>query len=116
MTRAEFIARQRRMKRVGSIISWIWFVALFAFLFGNVVLTRYVERGTPPRHFPHWYILVFLGILAANLVAILAFVRIAPRRFDLLCPRCAHTLMGSAAQVAIATGHCGYCGAAIFSA
>ena len=84
MTRAEFVARQQRMKRIGNVIGWIWLVLFFAFLLGNIWLTRYIEHGRPHSHMPHWYVFVLFGILIANLVAIIALVRRAPRRFGSL--------------------------------
>lgn len=37
------------------------------------------------------------------------------KRMDLKCPGCTVTLVAISAQVAIATGHCGHCGAKLFS-
>ncbi len=112
MTKAEFIRRSRAQQQHGNGWAVLWILVFFGTLFVSGVLGRQIDEFPVAVR-----ILGGLGILAflaAQVVLALWYLRRETREFGLHCPACDEPLVGPSAQVAIASGHCGHCGAKLF--
>ncbi len=114
MTKQEFISRQKAMAKSsnGRVIGWL--ALLFGVLLGGIPVARYVEKHEELTWIgPLFAIFVFV-FLIGNFPLLAWFTKRQQKRFGLLCPACARPLIGVSAQIAIATGNCGHCGARVF--
>lgn len=114
MTKQEFIERTRAQQKHGN----GWSIALLALFFvalgGNAFLARHMDSFPPP-----WKIVwavAFFAFLLSPLPLIVWISRRESQKHGLRCPSCDKALLGVGAQIAIASSHCGYCGARLFDA
>ena len=85
------------------------YIAALIIVCGVFGLNRIMHVSRPPHRVAPY--LVSLGILFAALVGVLA---IGSKKLLAHCPSCGKQLGGMAAQIAVSTKHCGYCGAGLF--
>ena len=114
MTKQEFIARQRALNDISTTKALVWIVVFFATLIGGAVLAGYVERR-PELTWLGPVLGVSFGVIMLGCFALaLWFVIRSQKRHGHRCPTCRKSLMGCTAQIAIATGNCGFCGVNVF--
>ena len=110
MTKPEFMRRKDEAHRNGKRFGAIYLPLFFLILIANVFVVKLV-----PHRYSWLYLIVFFFLLIANVFVMRWIERRRVDKFDLRCPNCKKPLIGSLAQVAIATGNCGNCGAHLFS-
>lgn len=110
MTKAEFIQRKEQAERSSKRFS-----AIYLPLFFLVLLVVNIPLSKPvPKDFWKSNIVIFFGLLLANLAFTLWFERSRADKFGLRCPNCQKPLTKCTAQIAVATGNCGNCGTHLF--
>jgi len=115
MTKQEYIASQQRQTRAINRRLGIWMVVLSVGIMAMIPLGDYIEE----KEFDEPWVknasgFILLGLLAS--VALLAWYAIRlQNRHSYHCPHCQKPLIGLAANIAIASGNCGECGANVFT-
>ena len=104
----ELKKRWNSCKREENIISCIWTVAFFCFLFGCVALADFIEQL--PRPLELSFILLFFIALAANLFFIYKTINDRLRAYYLNCPNCSKTINARRMNYIIINQHCPNCG------
>jgi DNA-directed RNA polymerase subunit RPC12/RpoP len=106
MTKQEFVSQIRTRDHQYVIRGWIG-LALIVIALGAVGLVQHLE--THERSSKILYGLI-AGFLLVGTVALICWGEGRGVR----CPSCGTRLFGTRAQIAIATGNCGYCGQKVF--
>ena len=115
MTKQEFIEKRTAAIRQARIIAGPAFALYLALMMGGFWLCVYV---TPQSASKNYRLLLMAIVVFPPLIAFAMLFRWINerrvRRFGLLCPDCRKPLTEMAGQIAVATGHCGECGASVF--
>ena len=115
MTKTEFITRQQALKRADTFLSYISLI-MFLVGFPTTVVVRNWIREKPPS-VQGWMLfgyLFFAIMFAAGIAFLIGRSFVYPDRRGVACPACGKPLVRTAGEVALASGHCGYCGAEVF--
>lgn len=108
VSKEELLKRWDSCKREENIISLIWTVAFFGFLFGCVALADFIEQL--PRQLEVAFIVLFFTALAANLFFIFKTINDRLRTYYLNCPNCSKTINARRINYIINNQHCPNCG------
>lgn len=116
MTKREFISKQQAMTRGVNSRLAVWMVFFFAALLSGIPIGNYIDHHSEDYR---WLGTMFgIGIfvfLLANVGLLLWYGSKQQKNFGHRCPACNKALIGMSAQLAIASGNCGYCGEKVFS-
>jgi len=124
MTKEEFIRNQKVFLKWARrvVISFCGLAILFGVLL-EIVLTHFIHSTIDGK--PSWFdasihdlevsVRVFIIAILGGVLVILSFMWRYHKKLDLACPSCRKALFHTAAQIAIASGNCGFCGSAVFS-
>lgn len=115
MTKQEFITSQQRQTLAINRRLGIWMVVLFVGIMTMIPLGDYIEKKELNEPWAkNVSIFILLGLLTS--FALLAWYAIRlQNRHSYHCPHCKKPLIGLAANIAIASGNCGECGANVFT-
>lgn len=103
MTKAEFIANQKRIGRRLWLLIAIWIPALTAT--GVLIETVFAAHRD----------LAFRVALFAHVAGLFGGIYWIAKKTDLRCPACKKSVQGGVyTPLAIATGKCGHCGGTLF--
>lgn len=112
----ELKARRDQCLKAESRASIFFLVVFFGFLFANIPFADWMDHsGEAPKWLGPVWLGVFFAILLANVPLMIHRVKKRQRSFDLVCPACEKLLNPQLMAVAVATGHCGHCGAQLVS-
>jgi len=115
MTKQEFMSKQKALvQNANRRLSW-WLPVFFGLIFANIPLTRYVERNEELTWAGPALGVGLFVFLIGNLLFLAWFAKRQQKRFGLHCANCGKLLTGASAQIAVASGNCGYCGERLFS-
>lgn len=88
-------------------VSGIWLVLFFAFLFGCVAIGKFIDQLS--RGLEITAIVIFMGILGANLFFIFKTIKDRMRDYGLVCPKCKKVFNSRFINYALHTGYCYRC-------
>ena len=115
MTKQDFIKRQQAMLRFSNQKMMYWLAVLIAGSLAASGLASYIKRQTQELAGASLAVNVAgMVLLFGGLAVLTVYSIVFQRRFGHRCPSCHKWLTGFAAQTAIATGNCGFCGNAVF--
>jgi hypothetical protein len=116
MTRQEFISRQNAMTHGLTKRSIIWIVLFFGGLIGCAFVSSYLDEHSESYQWASKALGIgLLVFLVTTMVLLVVFNHKWQKQFGYRCPKCNKRLFGFLAQLAIASGNCGYCGKPVFS-
>lgn len=111
MTKDQLIKRIKAHRKTANIWGIIWLISLFVSFFALIWFFEYfvsVERE---------YVIIFIILLVALFLGHFLFLfwlgKKRFKKYGLECPNCKKPIYASLAQIAVATGKCGECGATI---
>ena len=108
VSKEELKKRWNSCKREENIISCIWTVVFFGFLFGCVAWADFIEQL--PRRLEVAFIVLFFTALAANLFFIFKTINDRLCAYYLICPNCSKTINARIINYIINNQHCPNCG------
>jgi predicted RNA-binding Zn-ribbon protein involved in translation (DUF1610 family) len=108
VSKEELKKRWNLCKREENIISGIWIVGFFGFLFACVALADFIEQL--PRQLEVAFIVLFFTALAANLFFIFKTINDRLRAYHLICPNCSKTINSRRINYIVNHQQCPNCG------
>lgn len=117
-TKEEFIRKQKAMASSSNKWSVGFLVVFFGILLANIPLAKFIDHHKLDHQktviwIQALYSVGFFGFLIGNVPLMIWFRKRQQRRFGVQCPNCGAPLVDVSAQIVIATGNCGHCGAQI---
>jgi ribosomal protein S27E len=113
-TKKEFIRKQKAMASSSNKWSVGSLVVFLGILLANVPLAKFIDHQKTVIWIQVLYSVGFFGFLIGNVPLMMWFRKRQQRRLGVQCPNCgAPLLVHVSAQIVIATGNCGHCGAQI---
>ena len=117
MTKEEFITRQQAERRTQRRFGFAALAVLILALGGTGEVADRLRPRPATLHDPVLYGYAFFMLLCAVGIAVpIVLSGRSYRKHGLVCPACGKPLFHIAEQIAIASGHCGRCGSAVFDA
>jgi hypothetical protein len=100
--------RYQRCRKEENIVSAIWLVIFFIFLFVCIYIGEFIE--SQPRWLEVTFIIAFFSILFTNLFFIFKTIRNRLRRYGLVCPNCRQVFSARRMIYILNKGCCANCG------
>lgn len=109
VSKEELKERRKACQKEENIVSGVWLLAVFTFLFVCVALSEFIEN------LDKWVqtalIILFFAVLAVTLVLMFKSIRSRMRGYGLACPGCGKLFTDRTIEHALKTGKCNKCGA-----
>src|SRR5688572_23775071 len=113
MTRNELTAKVAAYQKGSNRFDWLYVVFLLS---GIVAIGTVGARSPEDQTWVHVICLVALfGFLLAQIPILLGIAKRRSREHGLVCPHCDKMIVAAAAQIAVASGRCCYCGHPLIS-
>ena len=108
MTRQEFISKNKALRRTLRYAGLGFGTVILALVIG---FGTYLHEAEPPDPIPTYLMTVLFAVLMSFVAAMDWMLHRLHKRYGLVCPSCGRTLTEVSAQIAVASGNCGWCGA-----
>jgi len=103
----ELKARYKACAKEENLVSGIWLVLFFAFLFACIALSKQVESLA--QGVQTGLIILFFAVLVGNLYFMFKTMGRRIRDYGLACPECGKLFTGKTMGHILKTGHCDKC-------
>ncbi|MCF7872865.1 MAG: hypothetical protein K9L80_01490 [Candidatus Omnitrophica bacterium] len=104
---AELRSRYLSCRKEENRASGVWLVLFFMFLFGCVAIGGFIEQLS--QGLETAFIIIFMGILGANLFFIFKTIKDRMRDYGLVCPNCKKVFNSRFINYTLHTGCCYRC-------
>ncbi len=108
----ELRTRYKACKKEENIVSGIWLVLFFAFLFACIALSKNIE--SLDKGIQTGLIILFFAVLIGNLIFIFKTIKSRMRAYGLACPECGKLFTERTISHGLKTGCCNKCNKEIF--
>ncbi|MCF7871252.1 MAG: hypothetical protein K9L95_06245 [Candidatus Omnitrophica bacterium] len=103
----ELRSRYLSCRKEENRVSVIWIILFFMFLFGCVAIGKFIDQLS--RGLEIAFIIIFMGILGANLFFIFKTIKDRMRDYGLVCPNCKKVFNVRLINYILNTGCCYKC-------